>query len=224
MTYSFCKWTFFCQYWRRSVGIDPVEGGQQHKGHFYHFVLVREDLPAHHLDPGHSSLEYLKKLYSVQQHAQEAPIGSQTQGVDGLWWKRWKLMPKILNLWFFLKYVYFSVYAQSFFPINLAPIFPTSNWNFELLECHRAIIFFAAVIYMFCHCAYEISWPSMKNCGPDRAAKFIFFRWKAIFRYTTFESCRDHNFSSIGSRNFVCTISIHIPTHSKKNCSRTLRR
>ena len=153
---------------------------------------------------------------AVQQHAQEAPIGSPTQGVDGLWWKRWKLMPKILNLWFFLKYVYFSVYAQSFFPINLAPIFPTSNWNFELLECHRAIIFFAAVIYMFCHCAYEISWPSMKNCGPDRAAKFIFFRWKAIFRYTTFESCRDHNFSSIGSRNFVCTISIHIPTHSKK--------
>ena len=62
------------------MGIDPVEGGQQHKGHFYNFVLVREDLPAHHLDPGH--LPGVPEE-AVQQHAQEAPNCAQAQGRYG---------------------------------------------------------------------------------------------------------------------------------------------
>ena len=57
-----------------------MEWGQQKKNHFYHCELVPEDLPEHRLDPGH--LTGVPKE-AVQQHAQEAPIGSQTQGRDG---------------------------------------------------------------------------------------------------------------------------------------------
>ena len=65
------------------MGIDPVEGGQQHKGHFYHCELVREDLPACTSSGSWAQLTGVPEE-AVQQHAEEAPIGSQTQGVDGL--------------------------------------------------------------------------------------------------------------------------------------------
>ena len=51
------------------------------RDHLYHCELVPEDLPEQHLVPG-----YLTGVpeEAVQQHAEEAPIGSPTQGVDGL--------------------------------------------------------------------------------------------------------------------------------------------
>ena len=56
-----------------------MEGENQQKDQFYHCGLVPEDLTEHRLDPGH--LTGVPKE-AVQQHAQEAPIASQTQGRD----------------------------------------------------------------------------------------------------------------------------------------------
>ena len=60
------------------------------RDHLYHCELGPEDLPEQHLVPGH--LPGLPEE-AVQQHVQEAPIGSQAQGIDGQ-----VLMPNMLNL------------------------------------------------------------------------------------------------------------------------------
>ena len=54
----------------------------------------------------------------------------------------------------------------------------------------------------------------MKKYGPNRAAKFTFFAEKAFFG-TQLSSVAEAIIFYLGSRNFVCTISIHISTHRK---------
>ena len=65
----------------------------------------------------------------------------------------------------------------------------------------------------------------MKKYGPNIAAKFTFFAEKAFFWYRTqLSSIPEAIIFHLGSRNCVCTISIHIPTHRKKKfCSSTPR-
>ena len=51
--------------------------------------------------------------------------------------------------------------------------------------------------------------------APKKLQSLLFFAEKAIFS-TWLTSVAETTIFHLGSRNFVCTISIHIPTHSKK--------
>ena len=126
-------------------------------------------------------------------------------------------MPKMLNLWFFLKYMYFSVYAQFFFLASILHL------HFRLqtgIATSLSVIeqyFFAVVRYMFWHCAHKILWPFMKNYGPTELQSLPFFAEKACFWYPAFECCWGPNFSSRITK--FCLHNLNAYTYpQKKNC------
>ena len=123
--------------------------------------------------------------------------------------KTLKLMPKMLNLRFFLKYMYsiFRFTHNSFF---------WSIWHLHFI-IQTGIATSLSVIeqYFLALCTQNFVTLDDK-LWPRQSCKVNFFGTHLL---SDAETIMLH----LGSRNFVCTISIHITTHRKKYCSSTLR-